>query len=601
MKDFYSYDVIVIGSGHSGCEAALASARSGARTLLVTINLDSIALMPCNSAIGGPGRGQLVREIDALGGEIGKNTDKNYVHKRVLNMSKGPALRTIRSIVDKKRYSLSMKYTLENQKNLDIRQGLVIEINKNGDQIQIKTSDGILYFCSSAVVATGTFLRGRIFWGRFEKEAGRMGEINSQNLAKSLEKLGYRLGRLRTETPPKVDKKTIDFKNLEAQPGDEGTELFSYESIYDGRKQLTNHITYIDKSCIDYISKNLRNSSIIDKNLNSKSPRYCPSIEDKIEKFALKERHTIFIQPEGFETNEMYLHGLFTTFSEEIQGGIIKRIRGLENAVITRPGYGVEYDYLLPFQVNHGLESKNHKNLFFAGQINGSTGYEEAAAQGIIAGLNAALKAKNKNPIIVRREDGYIGVLIDDIVVKGITEPYRMLTSRNEFRLVHRHDNADQRMARFLSGAGHEKKALKIQRKYKKIEDAVLKMKRNRLFNKKSLEDLRQDLLGKNETDILKKRLKLNDPEFDGMVIDLKYDIYLNREKERMKAFLDSKNRAIPENIDYSKVKNISSEALSKLDHHKPISIEEASRLEGVGPMDIISLIVFIENVSRET
>ena len=440
------YGVIVIGAGHAGCEAALASARNGTKTLIITISMDSIALLPCNSAVGGPGRGQLVREIDALGGEIGKNVDKSYIHSRMLNISKGPALRTTRAIVDKKQYFLYMKQVLENQENLDLKQGLTAKIEKFGKKYKLITTDESFYVGKCIVVATGTFLRGKIFWGKYEREAGRQGEINSIKLPGYLENRGYKFGRLRTETPPRVDKKTVDFNKTRVQKYDELPEMFSFDNVYDGREQLNNHITYIEKECIDYIVKNLERSSIYEMSLKSESPKYCPSIEDKVSRFGSSKRHQIFIQPEGKETSEMYLHGLFTTFSEDIQEGIIKRIKGLEKAEITRPGYGVEYDYLIPGQLNINLESKKHKNIFFAGQINGTNGYEEAAAQGIIAGINASLSSWDKENIFLSREDGYIGILLDDVIVKGVTEPYRMLTSRDEFRLYHRHDNADIRM-----------------------------------------------------------------------------------------------------------------------------------------------------------
>jgi len=453
-NSFYKYDVIVIGAGHAGCEAAKAAAGAGAKTLMITINLDSLGTMPCNSAIGGPGRGQLVRELDVLGGEMGKNTDKNYIHSRIMNISKGPALRTIRAIVDKKRYFITMKYMLENCANLDIRQGLAESIRMEKDNYIIQASDGDCYDCKCVVIATGTFLRSSIFWGKHKIKAGRQGEINSTSFAFSLEKLGYKFARLRTETPPRIDLRTVNTEFLKVQYFDKKPEMFSYESQYTERKQLNNYITYIEKDCIKYILENISSAPAIQKKNTSRSPKYCPSIEDKVTNFYNRVRHPVFIQPEGIESNEMYLHGLFTTFSEEVQQGIVRRIKGLENAVITRPGYGVEYDYLQPFQINNNLESKKHPGIYFSGQVNGTTGYEEAAAQGIIAGYNAALKSKGKSPIAMEREDGYIGVLIDDIVLKGTTEPYRMLTSRNEYRLYHRHDNADFRMVKFLKKLG---------------------------------------------------------------------------------------------------------------------------------------------------
>jgi len=596
------YETIVIGAGHAGCEAALASARNGSKTLIITINMDSIALLPCNSAIGGPGRGQLVREIDALGGEIGKNTDKSYVHNRMLNISKGPALRTVRAIVDKKRYFLYMKKILENQENLNLKQGLVAKIEKCGSKYKIITTDESFYISRCIVVAAGTFLRGKIFWGKYEREAGRQGEINSAKLPEYLEKMGYKFGRLRTETPPRVDKKTIDYNNIRVQKYDESPEMFSFDNIYDGREQLNNHITYVEKDCIDFIIKNLNKSSINEISLKSESPRYCPSIEDKVSRFNNKKRHQIFIQPEGKDTNEMYLHGLFTTFPENIQEGIIKRIKGLEKAEITRPGYGVEYDYLIPGQLNINLESKKHKNIFFAGQINGTTGYEEAAAQGIIAGFNASLSSKLKENIFLNREDGYIGILIDDVVLKGVIEPYRMLTSRNEFRLYHRHDNADIRMSKILKKIGHEKRADIIAKKYEKIDEAYFNIKKSKYFNsKKVIEDIKQDRLSKNDIYMLKNTFILDDKELNSLIINIKYEIYLKRENDKIESYKSYSNLEIPKFINYQKIKNVSKEAILNLERYRPGNIQQASRLAGVRPLDLFILVAYINNVSRET
>jgi tRNA uridine 5-carboxymethylaminomethyl modification enzyme len=596
------YGVIVIGAGHAGCESALASARNGSKTLLITISMDSIALLACNGAVGGPGRGQLVREIDALGGEIGKNVDKSYIHNRMLNISKGPALRTVRAIVDKKRYFLYMKQVLENQENLDLRQGLVAKIEKFGNKYKLITTDESFYVGKCIVIATGTFLRGKIFWGKYEREAGRQGEINSIKLPGYLENMGYKFGRLRTETPPRVDKKTVDFNNLRTQKYDEIPEMFSFDNVYDGREQLNNHITYAEKECIDFIIKNIEKSSIYEMSLKSESPKYCPSIEDKVNRFKNRKRHQIFVQPEGKDTNEMYLHGLFTTFSEDIQEGIIKRIKGLEKAEITRPGYGVEYDYLIPGQLNINLESKKHKNIFFAGQINGTTGYEEAAAQGIITGINASLSSGDKENIFLSREDGYIGILIDDVILKGVTEPYRMLTSRNEFRLYHRHDNADIRMSKILKKIGHEKKANIISKKYEKIDEAYSNINKSKYFNsKKMIEDIKQDRLSKNNINIIKNTFNLDDKELNSLIINIKYEIYLKREIDKIENFKTYSNLKIPKDINYQKIKNVSKEAVLSLERYHPGTIQQASRLVGVKPLDIFILVAYISNVSRET
>jgi len=602
LSEVYSFDVIVIGAGHAGCEAALASARIGSKTALITINLDSIALMPCNSAIGGQGRGQLVREIDALNGEMGKNVDKTFLSSRILNMSKGPALRAIRAVVDKKRYQFEMKKVLENQENLSIRQGIVTKIEIFPGHYKVDTNDDIGYFCKAIVISAGTFMDAKIFWGKYEIEAGRQGEINSKDMATSLKKIGYRFGRLRTETPPRVDKKTINCSELKIQQNDECPEMFSFGNRYDGRKQQCTYITYIEKNCIDYIKENISKSPIIEKELSSNSPKYCPSIEDKIRRFNKKERHLVFIQPEGLKTNEMYLHGLFTTFSEKIQEEIIHRIKGLENAALTRPGYGVEYDYLLPNQLKINMESKIHKGIFFAGQINGSTGYEEAAAQGLIAGYNAGLRAQEKEQIILKREDGYIGILIDDIITKGITEPYRMLTSRNENRLLQRHDNADFRMLKFVKMLGFNEKAVQIEAKYKKVNLAFLNItETSNKYGKAILEDIKQDRINVEGLDRLRSDLKLDDSELGSLIIELKYKSYLDREKQRISNLSSVENTIIPDDIEYEKVKNLSNEAKEKLKKNKPQYLGQALRLEGVRPLDILALLSYIKIVSRET
>ncbi len=601
-NNFYKYDVIIIGAGHAGCEAAKAAANAGAKTLMITISLDSIGTLPCNSAIGGPGRGQLVRELDALGGEMAKNTDKNYIHSRIMNISKGPALRTIRAIVDKKRYFMSMKYMLENCPNLSLRQGLAESINTDGKAYVIHTSDGDRYMCKCVVIATGTFLRSSIFWGKHEIKAGRQGEINSVSFTYALEKLGYKFARLRTETPPRVDLRTINTENLRVQPYDIKPEMFSYESEFIKRRQLNNYITYIEKDCINYILANISSAPAIKKQNYSKSPKYCPSIEDKVNKFYNRSRHLVFIQPEGIESNEAYLHGLFTTLSEEVQQGIVRRINGLENAIITRPGYGVEYDYLKPFQLNNTLESKKHAGIYFAGQINGTTGYEEAAAQGIIAGYNAALKSKERNPVIIEREDGYIGVLIDDIILKGTSEPYRMLTSRNEYRLYHRHDNADLRMVKFLKKLGQLQKARLITVKYKKIDNAFKNLKNTKYYKSRNiLEDVKQDRVDISVIENIKKQFNLNETEMQNLVINIKYEPYINREKEIIEKIKSISDISIPGNIDYEAVKNLSAEGREVLKIKKPGSLNQAGRLEGVRATDILSLAVYLKNVSRET
>ena len=464
----FNYDVIVIGAGHAGCEAALASARNGAGTLLISINMDSIALMPYSSAVGGFGRGQLIREIDVLGGEISRNIDKNYIHMRTATSTEDPAIGTLEAVVDKRRYFLSMKEVLENQNNLYLRQGLVVGIEGSRKKYNLYTSDGIAYCCKSIVICTGTFLGAKIFWGGNVIEAGRQGEICSKKLLVSLENLGFKFGRLKNYTAPLIDRKSINVKVLEKQSYDRQPQMFSYENNFDGRSQLHSYITNAGKDCTRYILKSINKKEVNSCEIKSKTTEGCFPIEDKVLKLEDKKGYMVSILPVGRDTNEVYLKGLETALSEEIQVGMLKKIKGLKGAEITRPGYGVEYKYLLPFQLTGNLESKKFKGIFFGGHINGTYGYEESAAQGIVAGLNASRKSKNLDSIIIRREDGYIGVLVSDLVVKGVNEPYRMLVSRNEYSFYHRHDNADIRMLKFLEKLGNKDKAIKIIKKYKK-------------------------------------------------------------------------------------------------------------------------------------
>jgi tRNA uridine 5-carboxymethylaminomethyl modification enzyme len=510
MNKYSEYEVVVIGAGHAGIEAANASARLGAKTLVLTINLDSVGLMPCNCAIGGPGRGQLLREIDAMGGLIGEHADKNYIHNRIINTSKGLAIRTLRSVVDKRQYFISIKKTLEERDNIDLRQGLVINIKKKNNIFNLITSDGVEYTSKAVVITTGTFLRAEIFWGKYSMQAGRLGEINSRSLSRSLEKMGLSFSRLRTETPPRIDCKTIDTKNLSVQLYDDDPEFFSHTKAPKARRQIPIYYTYIDQNNIDYIRDNLDKSPIYQRKIETESPKYCPSIEDKVERFSEKNRHPIFIQPEGRRTNEMYLHGLHTAFPEEIQERIIKNIKGLEKAILTRPGYGVEYDFLRSGQINSSLENKKIKGLFFAGQINGTTGYEEAAAQGVIAGINAAREIKNKKIISIDREDGYIGVLIDDITSKKVSEPYRMLTSKNEYRLIHRHDNAQFRMLKYLKEIGDVDKVKEISDKSIKLESVRKELIKNKKVKINEIyEQFRSKEYKNNAIEELKKLYKI--------------------------------------------------------------------------------------------
>jgi tRNA uridine 5-carboxymethylaminomethyl modification enzyme len=596
------YDVAVIGAGHAGAEASMASAKIGAKTLLLTISLDSVGFLPCNSSIGGPGRGHLVREIAALGGLMGKTCDNTYIHSRMLNISKGPAVQALRKIVDKRRYSMDIKRQLEDQKGLHLRQGLAVDISRSGSFYVIKTSDGLAVFAKCIVVCAGTFLRAKIFWGDFSMQAGRHGEIASVKLAKSLEELGMRFGRLKTDTPPRLDKKSIDFDFLEAQPYDKEPRMFSFDPVSHSREQVNSYITYVEDDAISIIKKNIDHSPSYTGEIISEGPKYCPSIEDKVQRFPHKSRHMLFLQPEGKDTNEIYVHGLSTSLPEETQIKVIRNIKGLENAMITRPGYGVEYDYLLPQQVDFTLQSRGNKNLFFAGQVNGTTGYEEAAAQGIVAGINAALSSLGKNKIHLKRSDGYIGLLIDELNTKEITQPYRMLTSRNESRLIHRHDNADKRMINIIKAIGDEKNAVNIEKKYARIAQALKEVKTGKHFVEDDiLQKIMSDRLDEEEKRSMKKTLSLTETEIENLLIEIKYEKHIKREEKRLLSFENNANVTIPEDIQYGKIKNLSSEAIISLEKKRPLNIGQALRLEGVNRTDAAILYFYLEKVSRET
>lgn len=617
------YGVIVVGGGHAGCEASLASARMGARALLITSNLDNIAHMSCNPAIGGLGKSHLVREIDALGGEMAKNIDRTGIQFRMLNTKKGPAVQAPRAQADRRDYRISMRRTLEKEKNLDIKQGLVEEIIvKNKKAIGIKTQMGVEYWGKSVVLATGTFLKGLILMGKLSFPAGRMNESPADKLSDSLKIIGFKLGRLNTCTPPRIEGKTVDFSKLAKQPGDSPPPSLSFSTKEIKTKQIPCYLTFTNDATHKVIKKNLRDSPLITGKAKGLPPRYCPSIEEKIARFPEKERHQVFIEPEGRDTTEYYVNGFFTGFSEEIQLEALCTMRGLEKVEITKPGYAIEYDFVPSTQLKPSLETKRIGNLFLAGQINGTSGYEEAAAQGLIAGINAVLKIRGKEPFILDRSEGYIGVLIDDLVTKGTNEPYRMFTSRAEYRLILRCDNADRRLMKYghRFGLVSRKEYERCQRKYTRIEEEIKRLQKslarptkkvNNLLKRLGTDPIKEDtplsqLLKRPEVRY-KDLAKIDEDErrissgvAQGVEIALKYEGYIKRELEQIEKFKRLEKKRIPFDFDYSKLEGLRIESKEKLDSIRPISIGQASRLSGVNPSDISLLLVYLARSERK-
>ncbi len=577
------YDVIVIGAGHAGCEAALAASRLGCETLLLTMNLDTIANMPCNPAVGGPAKSQLVREIDALGGEIGINTDKTFLQMKMLNMAKGPAVQSLRAQSDKKLYHIEMKKTLENQPHLDIKQGIVEEILGSSAKIEgVRTKLNMIYFGKTVVLASGTFLNGIIHVGMEHMEAGRAGEFPAKGLSENLAKLGLRLGRLKTGTTPRLDARTIDFSKMEVQPGDEPPQMFSFVWEYNGYglgygdnpqariKQLDCHLTHTNAETHRIIKANLDRSPLFSGKIKGVGPRYCPSIEDKVVRFPDKTRHQAFIEPEGRSTNEIYTQGMATSLPEDVQLAFLRTMPGLEKVEIRRPGYAVEYDFVPPDQISHSLECKDISGLFMAGQINGTSGYEEAAAQGLIAGINAARKVKGMPLFILGRDDSYIGTLIDDLATKEIDEPYRMLTSRSEYRLLLRQDNADLRLTA------------------KGFEIGLVGQKRFDCFLKKKAAVESMDTSFSSEA--------ARQIEIQG-----KYRGYIERQIRQVEKFRELESMRLPKDLCFVSVSGISSEARQKLQKLRPVSIGHASRIAGISPADISVLMIHLEALRRRS
>jgi len=612
-----TFEVIVIGGGHAGCEAALASGRKGCRTLLLTQNLDSIAQMSCNPAIGGLAKGHIVREIDALGGEMAKCIDYTGIQFRVLNVSKGPAVQAYRAQADKVQYRLYMKRVLERQSKLTLMQDTVTKILiENNAIIGVETQSGNTYYTKSMILTTGTFLNGLIHIGLTSFPAGRFGEFPSTDLADAIKTLGFQMGRLKTGTPPRVNSKSIDYSFLKIQPGDEPPSPFSFSTKKITQKQIPCYLTHTNERTHEIIKNNLNKSPLYQGNITGIGPRYCPSIEDKVFRFPDKPGHQVFLEPEGRDTEEVYLNGVSTSLPLDVQKQILRSIKGMEQCEIMRPGYAVEYDFVCPTQLYPSLETKSIKGLFHAGQINGTSGYEEAAGQGLIAGINAANLVLNREPLVIKRSDAYIGVLIDDLVTKGTKEPYRMFTSRAEYRLILRQDNADLRLFEFAY-----KENLISEKEYKglleKLENIKTKINWLESTRIKENDDLATEIKSKCNCQI-KFPVVLADlikrPEFsiidiinndvshevaNQVEIQIKYDGYIKRQEKEIERFKKFEEKKIPENIDYYDIYGLSKEEMQKLNDIRPLTFGQASRISGVTPSAISSIMVFLKKVSR--
>lgn len=616
------FDIVVVGAGHAGCEAALAASRLGLKTLLTTISLDSVAMMPCNPNIGGTAKGHLVREIDALGGEMGVNIDETFIQSRMLNTSKGPAVHSLRAQADKHKYSKRMKHILEKENNLSLKQLEVIKIDiEDNKVVGVLTKNGAYFKTKAVVLATGTYLKGKIIIGEVSYNSGPNGLAPANDLSQSLLDLGISLRRFKTGTPARISRKSVDFSKMTEQMGDDNIVPFSFLNDSIEKEQISCYLTYTSEDTHEIIRNNIDRSPMYNGSIEGIGPRYCPSIEDKIMRFPDKLQHQIFVEPEGEDTEELYIGGMSSSLPEEIQIQMYRSVPGLENCEIMRTAYAIEYDSIDPTQLKLSLEFKDIDGLFSAGQVNGSSGYEEAAAQGIIAGVNAAMKLQGREPLILKRSDAYIGVLIDDLVTKGTNEPYRMMTSRSEYRLLLRQDNADLRLTEYGHEVGlvSEFRYNKFADRKKAIEDEIERIKNLQITNKKE----NNEILEKFQSVPLRKPISLYElikrPELDYYIVEeldserpyllpsvqeqvgivAKYEGYITKQLEQVEQFKKFENKLLPQEIDYSEIKGLRKEAAQKLDKFRPLNIGQASRISGVSPADVSVLLIYLEQYNR--